>query len=108
MIDHIDRNPFNNKIENLRLVDVRLNQRNKKMQSNNNTGHTGVKYVIERNGQVNVVAYWIDEKGNKRSKHFNIIKIGHDEAIKADAKLREEKIKLLIANGEGYTDTHGI
>ena len=108
LIDHIDRNPFNNKIENLRLVNVKLNQRNRKMQSNNNTGHTGVKYVIERSGQVNVVAYWIDEKGNKRSKHFNIRKLGHDEAIKAAAKLREEKMKILIANGEGYTDTHGI
>lgn len=106
-IDHIDRNPFNNRIENLRLADAKLNQRNKRMQSNNNTGYNGVKYVVERNGAVNVVAYWIDENMQKRSKHFNIRKLGHDSAIEMAAEYRKQKIEELVFKGEGYTEAHG-
>lgn len=42
MLDHIDRNPKNNKIENLRLADKRLNSINRFNQSNNTSGIRGV------------------------------------------------------------------
>lgn len=41
-VDHIDGNPLNNSIGNLRSVDGFANQRNRKMQYNNTSGHTGV------------------------------------------------------------------
>jgi hypothetical protein len=41
-IDHIDGNPSNNKIENLREVTQQCNLRNSKVHKNNNSGVTGV------------------------------------------------------------------
>jgi len=42
MIDHIDGNKTNNKIENLREVDNTLNHWNEKKRSTNKSGHKGV------------------------------------------------------------------
>lgn len=41
-IDHIDGNPGNNAIKNLRLVDHQANMRNAKMRTDNTSGLTGV------------------------------------------------------------------
>ena len=43
-IDHIDQNPLNNKIENLRDVSKSINQRNAKKRINNTSGITGVSW----------------------------------------------------------------
>lgn len=41
-IDHIDGNVVNNRLENLRLVTLSINQRNSKLPRNNKTGIMGV------------------------------------------------------------------
>jgi hypothetical protein len=41
-IDHIDRDPLNNRIENLRLCSQNQNQINSKIPANNTTGYKGV------------------------------------------------------------------
>jgi hypothetical protein len=41
-IDHIDRDPLNNRIENLRLCTQSQNQINSKVPANNTTGYKGV------------------------------------------------------------------
>jgi hypothetical protein len=43
-IDHIDRNPSNNKIKNLRHVSKQCNIRNRGKQSNNTSGIPGISY----------------------------------------------------------------
>lgn len=44
IIDHIDRNPKNNKKENLRITDHSGNKRNLPIKSNNTSGIAGVRY----------------------------------------------------------------
>jgi hypothetical protein len=41
-IDHIDGNPLNNKIENLRLCNQVQNRQNSKLSKNNTTGYRGI------------------------------------------------------------------
>ena len=49
LIDHIDHNPKNNRIENLRIVTNQENGRNQGIRSNNTSGVTGVLWVKRRN-----------------------------------------------------------
>jgi hypothetical protein len=44
LIDHIDGDPTNNRIDNLRVVDSTGNTRNQRRHSRNTTGVTGVSY----------------------------------------------------------------
>jgi len=43
-IDHIDGNPLNNRIENLRVVSQKINTRNSSKKSSNTSGHIGVSW----------------------------------------------------------------
>tara|TARA_R110002073_G_C9071601_1_gene545901 strand:- start:35 stop:526 length:492 start_codon:yes stop_codon:yes gene_type:complete len=42
-IDHIDCNPKNNNIENLRIANLSENQHNRKVNKNNNTGYKNIR-----------------------------------------------------------------
>lgn len=49
MIDHINGNPKDNRIANLRLTDAQGNARNRRKNSNNTTGHAGV--ILNKSGR---------------------------------------------------------
>lgn len=65
-VDHEDGFPSNNKPENLRKVDSKLNQRNMKKRSDNTSGVTGLHWRKDRNSWE---AYLQTDEG-KKSKHF--------------------------------------
>ena len=55
MLDHIDGNQLNNRIENLRPITVSQNQRNTKLRKDSTSGIKGVSWISTRNrwsGQV--------------------------------------------------------
>lgn len=58
VVDHIDQNPRNNMLNNLRIVSISVNSQNAKLQSNNTSGYIGV--------------YW-----NDKEKRW-IARIGHN------------------------------
>ena len=62
LIDHIDRNPSNNRIENLRASDKVKNSYNSGLPRNNKTGFRGVS----RAGATWVAAAWVDGKYLRR------------------------------------------
>lgn len=89
IIDHIDGNPLNNKLSNLRLTTQIVNNRNHSMQKNNSSGKTGVHL----DGKYWRVQWY--ENGKRKSKRFISIE---------DASKHRDMIISQIGN---YTERHG-
>ena len=89
-IDHIDRNPSNNKIDNLRLVTHKENMNNCKIRSDNKTGIVGVTYSTP-NGVEYYVVSW-REDGKRVNRAFSIKKYGKEEAFRLACEAREEAV----------------
>lgn len=110
-IDHIDGNPSNNRIENLRLVDPFLNARNKPMMKNNTSGIHGVCFqnVRTKNGNYveRYVAGWRDLEGNPKTKCFSVNVYGYELAEFLATEYRLHQIDLLNLMDAGYTERHG-
>lgn len=103
-VDHIDGNPLNNAIHNLRLVTRTVNGRNQKKFSTNRSGVTGVSWD-EQNSRW--LAQWKDRQGVAKKKSFSAKKYGYDEALEAAKLYREQIISTLNSEGAGYTQRHG-
>jgi hypothetical protein len=108
-IDHIDGNPFNNTIENLRLVTPSLNQRNRSKNVNNKTGEHGVAFHRTSNNSgghndyVRVV--WVDISAKQRHADFNLKRFNSvDDAVEFAALYRE----LVLSGDNTYSESHGI
>lgn len=81
-IDHIDNNPSNNRIENLREVDRSKNQMNTKNAKNNSSGIKGVSYC-------NPKKKWIAAISINKKK----ICIGHFDSFEDAVQARKDKEK---------------
>ena len=79
-IDHIDNDPSNNRIENLREVDRGKNQMNAKTPKNNSSGVKGVSFC-------NPKAKWVAAIGINKKK----ICIGHFDLFEDAVAARKEK-----------------
>ena len=110
-IDHIDGKTENNSINNLRVVTVDVNCRNKKKHCNNTSGITGV-YKIEYKDKHGNVSYtyrvrWI-EKGKSKTTSFSAKKY-REHALRLAQEFRTLQIlRLNVEQHAGYTDRHGI
>lgn len=105
-IDHIDGNPFNNKISNLQVKTQAENLRNQKMNPRNKSGITGVVFDYRNGVLTNIQSKWKDEFGRNMSKSFSINKFGFDLALTMAIDSRKEQIDRLNQLGFNYTERH--
>ena len=88
---HVNRKPFDNRVNNLRKVTQVDNMRNKSKYSNNTSGKQGVsRLTYEKSG----FEFWkvqIRDNDNKRiQKYFSIKKLGDDEAKRQAIACRQQ------------------
>lgn len=102
-IDHINGDRLDNRIENLRCVPQKTNNRNRKKTILNTTGFTGVSICKD-----SYVAEWCDE-GVKKSRSFSMNKYGEEVAFDLACNARIRAIEKLNEKygKEGYTEDHG-
>lgn len=104
VVDHINGDPSDNSLNNLRLVSQKLNTHNQPMRSSNTTGMTGVSCCRDRY----YVATWMNTDGTQGSKSFAIKKYGEEAAFKFACEFRIRQLEVLNNNGANYTDRHGL
>lgn len=102
VIDHIDGNPLNNKIDNLRVVKKGTNNRNSRVRKDNNTGFAGVVYNKRDNAYRATVKYL----GVAHSRSFSIAKYGDKIALELAIQFRKDKMTELNFNGADFTERH--
>lgn len=106
VIDHIDGNPLNNNITNLRAVTQTHNNRNATIRKDNKTGTVGVSFnCCNITGITRVVGKW-REDGKIQTRSFSVQKYGLLPAIEMAIAVRKTKLSDLNDIGYGYTDRH--
>jgi hypothetical protein len=96
VVDHIDGNKSNNDIRNLQLLtqsqNIKKADRNY-IQSNNSSGVVGVHYL-----ETEYNRYWTAsityETKKRKTKNFNIDKLGYDEAFRSACECRRQMEEL--------------
>jgi len=86
-VDHIDRNPLNNRIDNLRAADDHINAWNSGKKHHNTSGYKGVVYFAQTNK-------WSAKVGYKRKLihggYYNTKEEAHAAACDLRRKLHGE------------------
>ena len=101
IIDHLDGNPLNNRIDNLKLKTKADNTRNRKSTS---SLLTGVTTRLTPAGGRNYTAHWT-VNGVLKTRTFAVNKYGED-AYRLACEVRLAEIEKLVAKGLDYTDRH--
>lgn len=107
VIDHLNGDPFDNRIENLEPKTQKQNSRNRIKSPLNKSGVTGVYFYINCVGTRYYAATWRDKDGKAKAKSFSFKIYGEDAAFKMACEFRRQKIEELNHNGAGYTERHG-
>lgn len=106
-VDHININPQDNRIDNLRIVDNIHNSQNRKKSKSNTSGVTGVSITDNGNGRLYWVAQWNDNNGKRCGRMFSIDKYGYEQAFTLACEVREKEIIKLNENNMDYSERHG-
>ena len=86
-VDHKDHNRANNNLHNLRMVPHSDNCRNQ-------ANAVGVYEYLKRGNIPYYRAWWFDENGKRHFKHFNINKLGDEEAYRLATEHRQAMVDL--------------
>lgn len=101
VIDHIDGNPSNNTVSNLRKVTVLENNRNVCLRTDNTSGYKGVNYSKEGF----FVASWYESMKDCR-KAFSCLKYGNDVALALAIEYRHRVVRKQQSLGVGLSERH--
>ena len=102
IIDHLDGDALNNKIENLACKTRGENMQNRKLDKRNNTGVPGVVF----NGWAYIARYQNVEKKSK-TKAFPIKTYGKEEAFRLACEWRLSMLQMMNSEfNYKYTDRH--
>lgn len=108
IVDHINGNPHDNKIVNLRAISRAENSRNRKKPITNTSGKVGVHWLTNRSGKFAMVRWCDHPSGVRRSKSFSVKKYGELTAFKMACDYRDKMIMTLNVQGANYTERHGL
>lgn len=103
IVDHRNRDRFDNRKSNLRITTSSINNRNQSVRKTSKTGFTGV--TIEYNSYAVRIR---DFDGILHRKWFNINKLGQEEALKKAVKWRYKRAKEYGYRTDLYSDFLGI
>lgn len=117
VLNHIDNNTFNNRIENLELCTHKENCRRRKnhtltgLNVNNTSGVSGVSFDIKWNKErTKKVEYWKacynDLNGKNVSRCFRVDVHGYKQAYEMALQWRKDQLEYLNSLGAGYTERH--
>ena len=106
VIDHLDGNPLNNNIRNLKCKTQKHNSQNKTLSKSNKSGHNGIHFH-KRNNYFYIVAASI-KNGKIVRKSFPVHKLGYDKALSLALLAREDMISELNSSGEDYNFRYTI
>lgn len=88
VVDHINRNGLDNRKENLRIVDISVNNKNCNIRSDNKTGYKG---ILENEHDFRL--YYYDNNKKKHSKSFSKNKYGTEKALELILDFRSKVYK---------------
>ena len=87
MVDHINKNPMDNRLENLRKADHKINNNNRSLNKKGTISNIlGVKFDIRTNSFIGR----IKQDGKEYSKSFSIKKYGYEEEKEYAIEFRKE------------------
>lgn len=109
VIDHINGDPWDNRIENLRMVTQKQNVQNAKKSKRNTSGTTRVYWHSKcpELGHATFAVAYCTRDGKDYYKCFSVRKMGLLPVFKAAFCWRKEMIRRLNLLGENYTERHG-
>lgn len=107
IIDHINGDSLDNRIENLRIGTYTHNNSNKKKASNNTLGFSGVSWTVTNENNLYFCAA-VRYANKYHRKNFSVGKLGLIVAqYKACEWVLNKRKQLNLENGNVITDRHG-